>query len=291
MCTLLRNLLPHFPDHIFDDADPKFSSPFEVFIHNWDLLKTAVAKEVEEPLEKQDLENLKALMNIMSTNSGDTKLEAYFKTREANTAAGKITYDNVWTLFPPGELVMSKPYLDQEQFFLVQGNYLLGWPITESKRRKVPPAWIVVCWAYDWDGSSFERKGFEFKIEKFSGARSINTLNLFPVSFYKDPKVEGGSWEASLKKKLMDRGRRFREICIAKRGSRMFEYDGIALSRGRGLSAQASMDNLSFDPFLFLFFKLIRLTPKCPSPLETFRDGLLPLVSSSILLKWEILTP
>jgi hypothetical protein len=61
-------------------------------------------------------------------------------------------------------------------------------------------------------------------------------LNIYPVKFYLDP--TGATWEVNLKPALIERGKRFREICVAPRCSRMFDYNGLALSRGRGIYPQ-----------------------------------------------------
>ncbi|OBT50804.1 hypothetical protein VE04_08539, partial [Pseudogymnoascus sp. 24MN13] len=246
MCSLLRKFLPHFPEHDLDIEDPGVVSPYPMLIYNWDLLGREANKETEDAEEKQDLENLKALMKLVSTKSEDPKLDAYFRSRDANLKNGKITYETVWTLFPPGEMVLSRPFLDQDQLFIVQDCVGYGWPQTENKaddrpqrgsHRRKPSPWTVICWSYDWDGAYFDRKPFEFNIEPFSGTRSINSLNVYPVKFYSDP-TDGRTWEVELKPALIKRGKRFREICVSPRGSRMFDYIGLALSRGRGISAQ-----------------------------------------------------
>jgi hypothetical protein len=237
MCALLRKLLPHFPEHDLDMEEPEFSSPYPMLIYNWDLLEREAHKETEEVEEKQDLENLKSLLKLVSTNSGDPKLDTYFRSRDTNVKNGKITYETVWTLFPPGEMVLSRPFLDKDQLFIVQDCVRYGWPLTETNRRRKPPPWTVICWSYDWDGAYFDRKPFEFDIEPFSGTRSINSLNIYPVKFYSDP-TDGTTWEVNLRPALIERGKRFREICIAPRGSRMFDYIGLALSRGWGISAK-----------------------------------------------------
>ncbi|KFY28457.1 hypothetical protein V493_02921 [Pseudogymnoascus sp. VKM F-4281 (FW-2241)] len=237
MCSLLRKFLPHFPDHDLDTEDPMFVTPFPMLIFNWSLLEREANKETEDAEEKQDLENLRALMKIVSTNSGDPKLDSYFRSRDANLKNGKITFDTIWTLFPPGEMVISRPFLDQDQIFIVQGSVRYGWPHAEANHRRKPPAWTIICWSYDWDGAYFDRKPFEFDIEPFSGTRSINSLVAYPVKFYSDP-VDGATWDVKLKLALISRGKRFREICVSPRGSRMFDYFGLGLSRGRGISAQ-----------------------------------------------------
>lgn len=239
MCSLFRRLLPHFPEHDLDIEDPIFVSPYPMLIYNWDLLEKEANKETEDVEEKQDLENLKVMMQIMSTNSGDPKLDTYFRSRSANLKNGKITYETVWTLFPPGEMVISRPFLEKDQLFIVQDCLRYGWPLMESNRRRKPAPWTVICWSYDWDGAYFDRKPFEFHIEYFSGTRFINSLNIYPVNFYREPGTDA-TWEVSLKPTLIERGKRFREICVAPKGSRMFDYNGLALSRGRGISAQAT---------------------------------------------------
>jgi len=70
-------------------------------------------------------------------------------------------------------------------------------------------------------------------------------LNIYPVKFYLDP--TGATWEVNLKPALIERGKRFREICVAPRGSRMFDYNGLALSRGPKKS-QARFNAKKLEP-------------------------------------------
>ena len=236
LLSLLRRLIAHYNSHIWDDGI--LDEPFEPLVLNWDLLSEEVKREDGDEDEKQTREDLKILMNIIATNSGDERLNSYFETREANRQSGTITYDTLWTIFPPGELVYSRPFLNLDQLFLVQ-DYVYIWPIS-GPRRKKSSSWTLICWSYEWDGTVFERKAFELDIDPFIGSLAINALPVYPVKYYHDK--EGRTWEESLKKKLLDRGRRFREICTTKRGSRTFNYTGVALSRGKGLSVTDNVD-------------------------------------------------
>ncbi|KAI9845158.1 MAG: hypothetical protein M1837_005043 [Sclerophora amabilis] len=227
---LLRTNLMHYPGHYWEGDVVTIIDPFSPLVHNWDKLQKVANEEVANFSEedKQVRSDLKLLLNIVSTSSGVDKLGKYFKERERYTHNRTITYDALWTLFAPGTVVYAAPFLKQEQLFIVGSSY--GY-FPQDGRGARP--WSVPCWGYDWNGDTFERKSFEFEFEKFVGSKSINNLPCFPIEYY-----ENGDPEAYelLKSRLIKRGHKFRELCIAERGKQMFSYQGKVLYRGIGIS-------------------------------------------------------
>ncbi len=123
----------------------------------------------------------------------------------------------------------------------------------------------VICWTYDWDGNRrrFNRVAVELEIDHYKGKRLITSLPCYPLSRYP------GDTEA-LKAKLINRGKRFRELCLRPRGKQMFEYDGPAYFRGTGVrhpqgNPPPNMVSLSIGqcrfPQLPLTSRLYRLMP------------------------------
>ncbi|KAI9764111.1 MAG: hypothetical protein M1840_008671 [Geoglossum simile] len=259
--ALLQVTLAHYR-HLNADSDSFImSSPFEPLVHHWSVL-TALAKNDEESDAVKSLkkklervrpstessptqENLAALA-ILSNDAArgamedlgrlldqvrsTPELELYFDDLEAQGNAESITFDNLWAIFPPGELVLASPFMGLPQVFIVKESSSFVTLSRDGKRL-----WNLVCCSYDWNGTTFNRVAVTFPFEEFKGTRAINTLACHPLKFHRDDEAPNEKNSPTLRNKLIERGKQFRELCISPRGSQMFEYSGSALARGTGI--------------------------------------------------------
>ena len=231
-----------------------FISVFEPIVHNWSRLKDIVDNDESKPivadlhnkLDSVKLSNklvplrdsktrikavtdLKALLQLVRDTPD---LEPYFSgmgTMQEN--ADTIPFDYLWTIFHPGDVVISRQYMGQLQAFIFKGGS------SEREPRANKSLWAFVCWTYDWNGSEFNRVTVKFTVEEYKGNKSISTLVCYPIKYYKGTsedydtlgKVESPE---ELKIALIRRGKRFRELCLKKQGNQFYEYDGFAFSSG-----------------------------------------------------------
>ena len=212
---LLKRLLRHIPDHTFLGDTVSFVSPFEHLVFNWDLLDAESRVEVGDKDDQRGHDDLRLLLDTLRANSGDEKLDNYFKLRESLKSSQSITFDNLWTIFPPGTLVYSRVFLKQDQIFLVDDN-LCCWP--EYNERRKHTRWDLRCWTYDWDGKFFQRRRIGLEIEYFEGARPISSLSVHPLKF--------NDSQEKVEQNLLRRGAIFRKYCATLNGNKMFRYRG-----------------------------------------------------------------
>ena len=235
--NLLKNLLSHCPDHTFQGDAVTIFSPYETLIFNWEKLETAAKVVSTDEKDRQARMDLKLLLDTISNGSGDPKLDKYFKIRDSNREQRSVAFDSLWTIFPPGELVYGRPCLGQDQIFIVRDN-LRAWPRDESKTA----TWSLECWTYDWDGKFFKRRLVRLDIESFESYKPIASLAFYPLDHHPD---------SNLKQRLVDRGYKYKRLCIAKQGSRMFDYAGNALFGKQGFSGiSGDDDGVSVSHFL-----------------------------------------
>jgi hypothetical protein len=64
--------------------------------------------------------------------------------------------------------------------------------------------------------------------DHFDGSKPIKSLSYYPFELTEDREV--------IKKNLIERGEKFRKLCEAAKGSRMFEYAGDAIFVKKGFS-------------------------------------------------------
>ncbi|KAJ4301552.1 hypothetical protein N0V90_003645 [Kalmusia sp. IMI 367209] len=207
-------------------------SPYIPLIHSWEEALEESRKVVEEdPDEKQARADLAELLQMLSTSSGYLPLDRYFKDRHTFAEEGTITHSALWTLFPPGTLIVSQPFLEEPQVFSVQS---CDGFVNEDH------TFDLICYSFDWNGYEFSRVPFEMKIPYWGpDRRSIIELPFFPLKYYVDVTAEVGTEDKSIEKlteKLIKRGKKFVSICTAAKGKQMFKYTGDAhFHTGRSL--------------------------------------------------------
>lgn len=232
--NLLRELLRHYPYHIFDGPPATLFSPYEPLILNWSKLEQAVGETPKDDNDKRARSDLSFLLNTVSSSSGDPKLDKYFKTRDANREQKSVTFETLWTIFSPGSSVYGQPFQGQHQVFIVQDN-TRSWPYVQPSQLADQSSWNLLCWTYDWDGDNFRRMCLRLDFEIFAGQKPITSLPYYPF--------ELNEQRAEIQTQLIQQGKRYREICSAAPGRRMFEYNGHAIFIKKGFSGAQADDN------------------------------------------------
>ncbi|KAI1500934.1 AAA family ATPase [Biscogniauxia marginata] len=223
--ALLAKALHHHPDHWFIGNTVTLNSPFEPLVLNWEILNEETQKTEGEEDEKIGRSDLKDLMDTLQQGSGDSRLDDYFKNKESFKANRSITFPNLWTLFPPGMLVHSRPFMKQHQIFIVM-ECDRTWP-RYSPRSRTYETWTLSCFMYDWTGQKFIRRLVSLEIEHFEGPRPIGTLPIQPLESIEN--------KDDIQKELLRRGKTFREYCILPSDKRLFKYEGKAIYDKSGI--------------------------------------------------------
>lgn len=129
--------------------------------------------------------------------------------------AGEITWELLWTIFPPNILVYRYHRLvEQDQVLELRS-------IKKFKLVSRPSYWQLNCRIVTDDGVKFgfAYEPFQMLIEEFSGTRKIVDLHTYPLSYHSNP--------ADVRAEALSRGRRYtalREPCVMETsGPAMFE--------------------------------------------------------------------
>ncbi|KAL4733400.1 P-loop containing nucleoside triphosphate hydrolase protein [Aspergillus similis] len=209
-----------------------FSDKFDTLVWNWKELeeaaKTGATVDSEPDELKRDREDLQMLLDQVRSSAD---LEEYFQKREEWARKSEIPYEHLWTLFPPGKMVCSKVVFDQLQVFIAR-DYSYDSYLTKGDSKK--DRFTLDCWAYDWNGETFNRVSASLSMDKYTGPKPIASLNFYPLEYYVD--ADGNPAKGKLCEELIQRGKKFKEFCVAPKGSQMFYCDGPALTEeGRGV--------------------------------------------------------
>ncbi|KAL5045853.1 hypothetical protein BDW71DRAFT_182934 [Aspergillus fruticulosus] len=222
----------------------QFSDKFDTLVWNWTELEEAAKTDAtEENSESDDLKRDRDdLQKLLDQIKSSADLEAYFQKREEWARNSEIPYEHLWTLFPPGKMVCSKVVFDQLQVFIAR-DYSYDSYRTQSDSKK--EQFTLDCWAYDWNGETFNRVSASLSMDKYTGPKPIASLNFYPLEYHVD--ADGNPAKEQLCAELLQRGKKFKEFCVAPKGSQMFYCDGPALTEvGRGVLGSSSSSSM-FD--------------------------------------------
>jgi hypothetical protein len=135
-----------------------------------------------------------------------------------------VNFESLWTLFPKGSFIVSRPFFDQTQVFIVQSCIP---PDMDDQERGL----TVIAYSYDWDGFKFYRVPYRFEVPPFPDKKSLGELRFYPLSEHEHLSSKDGKQALKdTKKDLIARGRQFYNCCVTAKGKQTFQYSGPAYS-------------------------------------------------------------
>lgn len=240
LLALLRKLLRQYPDHCFLGDIVSLRTPYEALIMNWDLLWEESGKEGSDEKEKQARLDLREVLKAILSGSGSSKLDLYLEMRDSLKSQRSITFESLWTIFPPGTIVYGRLFLKYDQVFMVHDNVQL-WPRAGwTERSGSPRKWKLKCWIYDYTGRAFSRRVVTLYFGEFEGTKPISSLPYYPLEEHTN--------RAEVRARLLESGKLFRQYCTAKEEDRIYKYNGEAVFDGKGFRGVKSDITVS-QPF------------------------------------------
>ena len=184
-------------------------SPFYIFVENWNKhVEACEPRDEDTEPEKQAKVDLKDLMGfIMKSES----LKSYFRHRDTIVSKRRVKFQFLWTLFGHQTLVYAKSCLNQMQMFKVRTASNPGYK----------DSFEIELTAFDWDGTKFAPYIYIFAIKEYQSEVPIDSLDVIPVQYYKE--------KQSLQQQLIERGRKYVELCTQEPANFQCQYEGTAL--------------------------------------------------------------
>ncbi|KAJ2898397.1 ATPase family AAA domain-containing protein 3B [Zalerion maritima] len=221
--------------YLASDKVDQIEFPFVTLVHCWDAAQ-AYAQEEGSPKEpeeeRQTREDWRKMLELVSKSSGNTVITQYFVDRDGLKGSGMTTFEYLWTLFPRGAFVVSKPFEGQPQIFLVEGCENPPRQLETTGTRK---PFKVLCFAYDWSGVRFIRVPYQLEIEPFADKKAISELPVYPLENHEADNLQ------AFRSELIQRGSRYVEFVTRESGKQMFRYEGAGYHRkGTGLFYKAN---------------------------------------------------
>ncbi|KAH8895784.1 P-loop containing nucleoside triphosphate hydrolase protein [Thozetella sp. PMI_491] len=187
MQALISAALSEYPSRESELSDWKFCPPYRALVHCWDQLKAVCANAATDEAKQAGSELISFLKPEVAQS---VKLLA--KTR----SDGKIGFERIWQIFPPGEVVVATFY----------GAETLS-RVKSCQRYLDPsgnPHWLITIEHIDWNGELCGYTSSTARINSFEGFRRVGSLPVYPVSFADSP--------TETKATAMERGRKFEAL-------------------------------------------------------------------------------
>ena len=196
---LFRKTLADYPGVATALDQVEFQAPFEPLLHRWPAIDEGLKEE--DDLRARNHYNL--LRQVV-----EPELAPHLKARAECEEHAVIPFDSVWTIFPPGTLVIWESDGQSNIGKLVEAGYVSSW----SGR-----VYQVTCDQVDWNGENFGFARRTIKITSFEGTRPVGELAIMPLDLKSNV--------AEIKKAHIERGRLFETL----HGYHFKAYDGPAL--------------------------------------------------------------
>ncbi|KAG9234677.1 P-loop containing nucleoside triphosphate hydrolase protein [Amylocarpus encephaloides] len=188
MRKVLTEVLNKYQDLDMELENWTFIPPFMPLVHRWDILKNFQSATMEDSLRRAASALLAFLSPIIA--SSIISLNATKKT-------GKVSFANVWQIFPPSAFVLTK-------FFGVDAICrVLKYKKREADRHN-PRGWVIDMEYVDWNGENSGYTTTTLTIWEYDGFRRVTSLPVFPISFLAE--IE------ETKSAMMERGRKFERL-------------------------------------------------------------------------------
>ncbi|OHE91506.1 hypothetical protein CORC01_13202 [Colletotrichum orchidophilum] len=161
-----------------------FLAPFHQFFWRWESFEKAVAEEKDETVKK-----------ILTILRGLVKRElaGAFAVNKELVSHGVITFNYLWILFAPGELIYSADD-SHDRFYVLRS--------CSSRDTAIDLSLSYIAWG---SGSmNFGTAHEDLSIDNFRGTRSINSLPAFPAKYLRD--------FSGMQAKLVERGQKYASL-------------------------------------------------------------------------------
>ncbi|KAL8810197.1 MAG: hypothetical protein Q9200_002782 [Gallowayella weberi] len=177
----------------------EFVSPFRPFVHRWQRLTDALDNE-QDPTVKSHIQ--------LFYDALKTDLELTLETRDDFVEHKTITFNALWMIFSPGEIVITTCNGRQMAARLVTAF------VDQMRNEDV---YHLECEMVHTDGEVFGWTKHPYDIQEFGGMRKISDLSVYPLRFHRN--VE------KITKKLIDNGKAYEKLL----GLHHKYYQGLAL--------------------------------------------------------------
>ncbi|KAI2882991.1 hypothetical protein CBS11852_9374 [Aspergillus niger] len=173
------------------NKSPPMASPEVFFWAAPDLMRVKEEEKQKENPNQQLINDIGTALQFVEED-----FAAQISSLKSLMSENQITWDLLWAIFPPKEVIISPRFglMSEEQAFnLKMSSY--------QSRPNGQQYFSASANVIKHDGQDFGKATMELEIDKYDGARTITSLNFFPLRYHDE--------ESAVRERLIARGRKF----------------------------------------------------------------------------------
>ncbi|KAI2629913.1 P-loop containing nucleoside triphosphate hydrolase protein [Hypoxylon sp. NC1633] len=199
--VFLHDNIKYTPNLNFNLHKMVLKAPFYEIFHHWTELRQNALDQLKDPA----ISHIRLFLGIMRK-----ELKEITHDHKLLVGMGFITYELLWTLFKPDDLVFQPHESNPRMYHLERTSDITYDPHHVS----------VKCSFIDWNGQKFRRRSTSLTISEFRGPKRITDLPIYPWH------IERNCHE--VEDKLLSRGKKFFSLA----GTHHKAYRGMARRSG-----------------------------------------------------------
>ena len=206
---LLRDVIGDYPGDPIDETDVRIEAPYHSLFHYRKQIESEGAKRF-----KDDAESRAQLDMLVDWIKKRFEQEINASERCLSGDLKSMSYDKLWTLFPPGTIAYMKLHGEDRAFRVRQTWYDDDDDDNSEQGMNLSMEYV------DYDGETLGTRRISGFIRKYHGSQQLSELSVMPLDLTDDA--------PEARKKLLERGRKFERYV----GQHFLQYDGIAFKLG-----------------------------------------------------------
>lgn len=216
-----------------------FVYPFKELFHYWDELHYLLGHRYDASQSEVAVHNSKMgshvrvscdeatskhLQTLLTAPPVQEAWENIVKPELELCNSGRASYDFLWLLFKPGDIVFLRSRGSDKQLagFVVMNFLYLSSNGSQSPLVGPHPTdrWQLTLWNLAYENGCLRRRARVVYVNRFYGVQAITELAAFPTKFAPDPEA--------LRSQLIDRGKRYYRIVCDQQS--YMRYNGLVIS-------------------------------------------------------------
>lgn len=189
MREVLRTVLAKYQDLDLELQNWTFEPPFMPLVHRWEELKEYHAQATPGSVKNASSALLAFLTPILASS-----IVSLAETKRT----GKVSFENVWQIFPPSSIVITRFYGVDTMCRVIK------YKKRPADRCGNPEGWVIDMEYVDWNGEECGWTTTTLTIWEYEGYKRVVGLPVYPLSFTNDP--------AKIKSDMAERGRKFEQL-------------------------------------------------------------------------------
>lgn len=180
LINALKGIVGYYPGVSFIGDKVKIDAPYHVLVHNRAALtrfRVFQPETHDEDYKVTTAEHIDVLLRFLEKTLGKEMRE---EEERHQAATPKATFDKLWMLYKPGDVIYAKHMGRWTPFVVSRCND--GVPTSRGEDHS---PYNIECWNINYSAGKFIRYMYAFRVDPFSGEEAIVSLPVVPARFFK----------------------------------------------------------------------------------------------------------